>query len=328
MLRLEANAVTFPLARTFSIARSSRDEQAVIQVEVSTDPHRGRGEGVPTRHYGESIESSLAQIDSVRDALVDVSNPRVALQELLPPGAARNAIDCALWDLEAKQRGLRAWELQGLAEPEPVLTVDTVVLSDLNSMAQAAARSFGEHPLLKVKLGRDEPFERMRAIRSAVPRARLVIDANEAWTFDQLAALAPRLADLEVEWLEQPLPAGEDHVLLDYACPIPLVADESLHTRKELPHCEGRYDAVNLKLDKTGGLTEALATMQEATRLGFDLMVGCMVCSSLSIAPAMMLTHRAELVDLDGPTWLQDDPKPNIRFERSKAHAPSRELWG
>jgi L-Ala-D/L-Glu epimerase len=316
----------WPLAEAFVIARSSKSEAEVVVAEIRDGAHRGRGEAVPYARYGETVAGVLDQIDAVR-ARIEVGADRIELQRLLPPGAARNALDCALWDLEAKRAGVRAWILAGRARLDPVKTCFTISLRSPEAMAQAA-RINARRPMLKVKIGGPDDLDGVEAVRRAAPRSRLIVDANEALSFETLRRLAPELARLGVLVLEQPLPAGEDAVLEGYDSPLPLCADESLHTRAELADCARRYGLVNIKLDKAGGLTEALALAAEARASGLSLMIGCMVATSLAMAPALILAQGAEIVDLDGPLLMARDRKPGLRITGSLIEAPPPELWG
>lgn len=322
-LELTARAESWPIRGSFRISRGAKTEAVVVVAEVSDGVHRGRGECVPYARYGESVESVLAQIEGLRGALVD----RETLQAQLPAGAARNAVDCALWDLEAKRAGRRAWELAGVAAPAPTVTAYTLSLDEPARMAEAA-RAAAHRPLLKLKLGGEGDVERVAAVRQAAPAARLIVDANEAWRPEQLEPFGRAMAELGVELIEQPLPAADDAALAGAQRPVPICADESCHDRAGLAALVGRYDAVNVKLDKTGGLTEALALAREAQRLGFKLMVGCMVGTSLAMAPATLLAGCAEFVDLDGPLLLERDRTPALSYEGQRIHPPSAELWG
>jgi L-alanine-DL-glutamate epimerase-like enolase superfamily enzyme len=322
-LSLAAREEAWPIRGSFRVSRGAKTEARVVVAEVSGGAHRGRGECVPYARYGESVESVLAQIESVRGALTD----RETLQAQLPAGAARNAIDCALWDLEAKRAGRRAWELAGLPEPAPQVTAYTLSLDEPAAMAEAARAAAGR-PLLKLKLGGEGDVERVAAVRAVVPRARLIVDANEAWRPEQLEPFGRALADLGVELIEQPLPASDDGALAGASRPVPICADESCHDRAGLPALVGRYDCINLKLDKAGGLTEALALAREADRLGLRLMVGCMVGTSLAMAPATVAAGRAAFVDLDGPLLLARDREPALNYEGGLIHRPTAALWG
>jgi L-alanine-DL-glutamate epimerase-like enolase superfamily enzyme len=298
----------------------------VVVAQVAEAPWAGRGEAVPYGRYDETVDSVLAQIESVRPR-IEGGAGRAELQGLLPPGAARNALDCALWDLEAKQAGVRAWTLAGLTRLDPVKTCLTLSLGPPEAMAEAARRE-ARRPMLKLKIGGPDDLDRVEAVRAAAPRTRLIVDANEALTFDQLTRLAPDFARLDVQLIEQPLPAGEDEPLSAYESSVPLCADESLHTRAELAACEGRYACVNIKLDKAGGLTEALALAAEARGRGFRLMVGSMVATSLGIAPALLLAQGAAVVDLDGPLLLARDREPGLAITGSMIAPPPPGLWG
>jgi L-alanine-DL-glutamate epimerase-like enolase superfamily enzyme len=268
----------------------------------------------------------LSQIAGVR-ARIEAGAGRDELQGLLEPGAARNALDCALWDLEAKRAGVRAWTLAGRARLDPVKTCFTISLGPVEDMA-AAARANARRPMLKVKIGGADDLDAVAAVHAAAPRARLIVDANEALDFEALRRFAPELARLGVKLLEQPLPVGEDAALEGYESPVPLCADESLHTRAELAACVGRYGVVNIKLDKTGGLSEALVLATEARARGFGIMVGCMVATSLSVAPAMIVAQGADFVDLDGPLLLARDREPSLAIASSILGLPTSELWG
>jgi L-alanine-DL-glutamate epimerase-like enolase superfamily enzyme len=312
----------FPLAKTFTISRGSKTEARVLTVTVEADGVRGRGECVPYARYGETIESVRAQVQSL-PARFD----RAALQSLLPAGAARNAVDCALWDCEAKRAGRRVWDLAGLPVPGPEITAYTLSLDTPDAMRAEAARQ-ASRPLLKIKLGGDGDMARLEAVRDGAPAARIIVDANEGWTPESYTALAPALLRLGVEMVEQPLPAGDDAALAGMARPLPVCADESCHDRASLAGLAGKYDVVNIKLDKTGGLTEALALRTEAEALGFGIMVGCMVGSSLAMAPAVVVAQGAAFVDLDGPLLLAADRPHGLRYDAGGVHPPEPELWG
>lgn len=322
-LALAARSEAWPIRGSFRISRGAKTEAVVVVVELSDGTHRGRGECVPYARYGESVASVLAQIEGMRGALTD----RQALQRQMPPGAARNAIDCALWDLAAKMRGQRAWTIAGLPPPGPLVTAYTLSLDEPDRMA-AAARASADRPLLKLKLGGEGDVERVRAVRAAAPRARLIVDANEAWRPDQLEPFGRAMSELGVELIEQPLPASDDGALVGATRPIPICADESCHDRDGLAALVGRYDCVNVKLDKTGGLTEAMALTREAHRLGLKTMVGCMVGTSLSMAPAVLLAAQAAFVDLDGPLLLARDREPSLSYDDGAIRPPEAELWG
>jgi len=314
---------TFPLARVFAISRGSKSEARVLTVTVERDGVRGRGECVPYARYGETLAGVAATIRAVP---ADVTRAR--LQALLPAGAARNALDCALWDWEAKRAGRRVWDLAGLPAPVPVVTAFTLSLDAPEAMRAQAAENAGR-PLLKVKLGGGAgDMARLEAVRAGAPAARLIVDANEGWSAEEFAAFAPELARLGVAMVEQPLPAGRDEALGAMARPLPVCADESCHDRASLPALRGRYDMVNVKLDKTGGLTEALALRDAARAEGFGVMVGCMVGSSLAMAPALLAAQGAEVVDLDGPLLLARDRSPALGYDQGRAHPPAPELWG
>ncbi|GAB4065634.1 dipeptide epimerase [Ancylobacter sonchi] len=325
MPQLIIRAERFPIAGRFTIARGSKTEAAVVVAELHDGPHVGRGECVPYPRYGESVEATVATLEALADA-VAAGLDRAALQEKLPPGAARNALDCALWDLEAKRSGRRAFELAGLPEPRPAVTAYTISLDTPEAMAQAAR--LADRPLLKLKLGAPGDAERLAAIRAAVPASELIVDANEGWRAEDLPAHFAACAAAGVTLIEQPLPAGADAALADIARTVPVCADESVHGRDSLAGLVGRYDAINVKLDKTGGLTEALALAREARASGLDVMVGCMVATSLAMAPALLVAGLARIVDLDGPLLLARDREPALRYEGSLVHPPEPELWG
>lgn len=312
----------FPLAQVFTISRGSRTEAQVLTVRVTEGGFTGRGECVPYARYGETLDSVTQQIESLP------GNPsRTSLFDQLPAGAARNAVDCALWDLEAKQTAKRVWELAGLPAPLPEITAYTLSLDTPEQMlAQATKNSF--RPLLKIKLGTAEDMVRLEAVRRGAPGARIIVDANEGWDADIYADLAPHLVRLGVELVEQPLPAGSDDMLAEIERPLPVCADESCHDRASLAELKGKYDYVNIKLDKTGGLTEALALKTEALSQGYGIMVGCMVGSSLAMAPATLVAQSVGFTDLDGPLLLAHDRANALTFDDTGVHGPSAALWG
>ena len=317
---------TWPLAGVFTISRGSRTEAKVLVAEIRSGDAVGRGECVPYARYGESLDGVAAQIAGVA-AEIEKGAGRDWLQTALPAGAARNALDCALWDLEAKQAARPIWELAGLAEPGPVTTAFTISLDAPDKMAKLA-RAESRRPLLKLKLTGEGDLERLRAIRAAAPDCRLIVDANEAWSADDLAEVPAKMARLGVEMIEQPLPADADDALLGITSPVAICADESCHDSDSLPRLAGKYDMVNIKLDKAGGLTEALKLRADAQRAGFGIMVGCMVGTSLAMAPAMLVAQDASLVDLDGPLWMKRDREPGLEFIGSEIMPPRPELWG
>lgn len=324
--RLTVRDERWPLANAFVIARGAKTEAHVLVAEIAEGDVIGRGEAVPYARYGETMESEVAQIEAARHA-VENGLSRQDLQALLPAGAARNALDCALWDLEAKRSGQPAWAAAGRARLDPVKTCYTISLDRPDAMAEAA-RKEARRPLLKLKIGGPDDLDRVAAVRAAAPKTRLVVDGNEGLSFEELRRLAPEFARLEVKLIEQPLKADEDEALEGYVSPILLCADESLHTRAELAVCARRYGAVNIKLDKAGGLTEALAVAAEARALGLQIMAGCMVATSLAMAPAMILAQGAEVVDLDGPLLLARDRDPGLTFLGSVILPPPAQLWG
>lgn len=317
---------SWELAEPFTISRGTRTSAEVVVVEIEREGRRGRGECVPYPRYGESVDSVLDQIETIRSGFARQLE-RSVLQELLPAGAARNALDCALWDLEAKAAKERAWQLAGVPMPSAMTCAFTLSLSDPDAMYSAAARH-AALPLLKMKVGRDGVLDRVRAVVNAAPGARLIVDANESWTGETLTALLPELAELGVALIEQPLPAGEDQCLVDIEHAVPLAADESCHTVADLTALAGRYDVVNIKLDKTGGLTGALALMNGAKGSGLRIMVGCMVGTSLAMAPALLIGSGAEFIDLDGPLLLARDREHGLKYNAGSVAPPDPELWG
>ena len=326
--RLTVAVERFPIAGAFTIARGSRTEALVVVARIADDESgaAGQGECVPYARYGESPESVLALIQAQEEAIA-AGLTRAELLERVEAGAARNALDCALFDLEAKLSGRPAWEIAGLSAPEPAITAYTLSLGTPESM-EAAARGAAHRPLLKVKLGGAGDPARIAAVRRGAPEARLIVDANEAWRAETLEANLAACLEAGVGLIEQPLPAGDDAALAGIRRPIPICADESLHDRAGLDALADRYDAINIKLDKTGGLTEAVMLAHEARARGLSLMIGCMVGTSLAMAPAMLLTHHADYVDLDGPLLLARDRDPGLRFDGSLIHPPAPALWG
>ncbi|KAB2911932.1 MAG: dipeptide epimerase [Hyphomicrobiaceae bacterium] len=322
-LSIEASIETWPIAGTFTISRGSKREAAVVVARVSDGAITGRGECVPYGRYGETVESVCAQIAS----LATVAD-RSSLLQTMPSGAARNAIDCALWDYEAKSSGTPAAACAGLAPLRPLTTAYTISLDRPEAMAARAADAARTLPLLKLKLGGAGDAERMRAVRAACPGARLIADANESWTPTLLPELMRTAAESRIELIEQPLPEEQDELLAALPRPVPVCADESLHTRADLVRLADRYDAINIKLDKAGGLTEALALLGEARAIGFKIMTGCMVSTSLSMAPALLVAQSADWVDLDGPLLLAKDRRPGLYYEGALVYPPEPELWG
>ena len=323
---LSARVETWPLASTFTISRGSRTEAVVVVAELRDGAHVGRGEAVPYRHYGETVEAVrdliLAQAEAVRNGAT-----RADLLDLMPAGAARNALDCALWDLEAKRTGRRVWDIAGLAPPRPLVTAYTLSLDAPDAMRQAAEAA-ADRPLLKVKLGGGEDEARIRAVRAGAPNAKLIVDANEAWDEGNCEALIRVCAEAGVALIEQPLPASRDGFLATVERAVPICADESIHDRASLPDVLGKYDVINIKLDKTGGLTEALSLARAAQVEDLRIMVGCMVGTSLAMAPAALIAQDALVVDLDGPLLLARDREPGLLFEGSLLHPPEPALWG
>jgi L-Ala-D/L-Glu epimerase / N-acetyl-D-glutamate racemase len=327
-MELSVQIERWPLAGAFTISRGSKTEAVVVTVELREAARRGRGECVPYARYGETPEGVVAAIEAMRPALRNGLD-RAALQAAMLAGAARNALDCAYWDLNAKQTGRRAYELARLAAPKPLVTAYTISLATPAAMAEAAERA-STRPLLKVKLGGadNDDVRRIAAVRRAAPRAELIVDANEGWSEDDLAQNLAACANAGVTLIEQPLPEGGDSALACVTRPIPVCADESVHDRASLEALAGKYDAINVKLDKTGGLTEALALLAEAERRGLAVMVGCMVATSLAMAPAMLVAQRASVIDLDGPLLLAKDRPDGLRYVGSLAYPPEPALWG
>jgi L-alanine-DL-glutamate epimerase-like enolase superfamily enzyme len=316
----------WPIAGSFTISRGAKTQAEVVVAELSDGLLRGRGECVPYARYGETADGVCAAIEGLRPALARGLD-RAALQAALPPGAARNALDCAFWDIEAKHAGASVHVLADLPAPRPLVTAYTISLGSPAEMARAAEHAAGR-PLLKVKLGGVADPARVAAVRRAAPAATLIVDANEGWSVEDLRANLAACADAGVVLVEQPLPAADDAALLTIDHPIPVCADESAHDHASLAALRGKYDAVNVKLDKTGGLTEALAMAREAERMGFMLMVGCMVSTSLALAPAMLVAQQAKIVDLDGALLLQRERDHGLRYEHESVYPPEPQLWG
>lgn len=323
---LSVTAETFPIAGAFTISRGSRTEAEVLVCTVAEAEYKGRGECVPYKRYGETLESVATQIKAIGSAIA-AGLTREELLGAMPAGGARNAVDCALWDLEAKVSGKSVVEILGTPAPRPLLTAYTLSLGSAESMAEQARKN-ARRPLLKIKLGTDDDEARLRAVASAAPKSRLIVDANEGWTNDNLEKYLDIAAECGVVLIEQPLPASKDAKLAEVTHVVPICADESVHVAEDLETLSGRYDAVNIKLDKAGGLTEALKLRGAARAKGFEIMVGCMVGSSLAMAPAVLLAQDADYVDLDGPLLLARDRTPALRYDGSKVSPPEPELWG
>lgn len=321
-MQISVTRDVFKLAQVFTISRGSRTEAKVLTVKITDGDFVGWGECVPYARYDETLESVTAEIESL-----PAEFDRMALYDLLPAGAARNAVDCALWDLEAKKAGKPAWELAGLPAPSPEVTAYTLSLGTPESMQEQAAKN-AFRPLLKIKLGTPDDMPRLEAVRAGAPNSTIIVDANEGWSAEVYADLAPHLVRLGVALVEQPLPAGDDDALLGMDRPVPVCADESCHDRNSLAKLKGKYDVVNIKLDKTGGLTEALALRDAALAEGYDVMVGCMVGSSLAMAPATLVAQGAVVTDLDGPLLLAEDRETPLLFDAEGVHPPKAALWG
>jgi L-alanine-DL-glutamate epimerase-like enolase superfamily enzyme len=326
VIKLDVVAEQFKLAQVFTISRGSRTETDVVTVRLTRDGCTGQGESVPYARYGESMQSVIDQILSIKDALAsDIGTAE--LQQLLPGGAARNAVDCALWDLLAKEAGQPVWQMAGMSEPGDVVSAYTLSLDTAEAMQQSAAKH-AAYPLLKIKLGGADDLPRLHAVRQGAPDSQLIVDANEGWSASDYANLAPVMLELGVTLVEQPLAADNDDALLSLDRPLPVCADEACHGVDSLAKLEGKYDFINIKLDKTGGLTEALALQEKAIAAGFKIMVGCMVGSSLAMAPAVLLAQRAQVIDLDGPLLLAHDREHAIQFDGAVMSPPASALWG
>lgn len=321
-MQISVTPDVFKLAQVFTISRGSRTEAKVLTVRVEDEGHVGWGECVPYARYNETLESVTAEIEALSGRL-----DRQALYDLLPAGAARFGVDAALWDLECKKAGKRAWELAGLPKPGPEITAYTLSLATPAEMQAQAAKN-AHRPLLKIKLGTPDDMARLEAVRAGAPKSTIIVDANEGWSAEVYADLAPHLVRLGVALVEQPLPAGEDEALIGMERPVPVCADESAHDCSSLPKLKGKYDVVNIKLDKTGGLTEALKLREAALAEGYKVMVGCMVGSSLAMAPATLVAQGAMITDLDGPLLLAEDRDTPLLFDDKGVHPPEAALWG
>ncbi len=324
--RLTVTRRSWPLARPFATAHGVRTAVDVVVADISDGDSRGRGEGVPLARFGESIESVVATLDGLKGA-VSAGLDRDRLQTVLPPGAARAALDNAFWDIECKRAYQTIGDLAGLGEVKPVVTAYTIGLDSPAAMADIAAANRAR-PLLKLKLGGDGDADRVQAVRQAVPASRLIVDANESWDQARLVAILPTLVECRIELIEQPLPADADDALARLDRPIPLCADESCRVVADLDRLDGKYQAVNIKLDKTGGLTEALALLAEAKRRGLRIVAGGTIGTSLGVASALLVAQQAEIVDLDGPLHLAADRVPGLRYDGSTIHPPEASFWG
>ncbi len=326
MLKLTITSESWPIAGNFTISRGSKATAEVVVVTLQDGEFIGRGECVPYPRYNETVESVVAALEAARSS-IEQGITRGDVSRLLAARAARNALDCALWDLEAKRIGKPVWQLAELGTPHPLTTAYTLSLDTPEEMAKAAEEA-SHRPLLKLKLGRDGDIERLKLIRRAAPKSRLIIDANEGWKPGQLPDLLKACVDVGVELIEQPLPAEDDEALRSIEHTVAICADESAHDRGNLKKLVGKYDAINIKLDKAGGLTEALSLAKAATDLNFKIMVGCMLATSLAMAPAMLVAQSAQVIDLDGPLLLARDRNPGITFDGSLMYPPPPELWG
>jgi len=319
--------VSRALTAPFRISRGVRTSSEVVVATIRYGAFIGRGEALPYPRYDETVDSVVTTAATLAPAIAEGLD-RGQLQTLLPPGAARNALDCALWDLESQQQGRSVANLLGQTEPLPTLASAQTISLDAPERMASAARAYTHLDLIKIKVDSSDPSAQIRAVREAVPDARLIVDPNESWTFDLLKYLQPVLMETRVDLIEQPLPAGEDDALLDFLSVAPLCADESCHVAGDLARLRGRYQVINIKLDKSGGLTGALALFDAARTQGFGIMVGCMISSSLSIAPAWHVARHAQFVDLDGPLWLRDDHPSGAVLRDGRLQPPAPELWG
>jgi len=326
MTELVVSAESWPIRGSFTISRGAKTKVDVVLVELVDGDFKGYGECVPYARYGESCNSVTEQVESLRQD-IEQGMDRIQLQHALPPGAARNALDCAFWDLQAKVSQQRVWELLGLPSMQPMTTAYTLSLDSPENMYKAALKN-ADRPLLKLKLAGEGDIERVRGVRKGAPKARLIVDANEGWDVGIYRRLVPELLQLGVEMIEQPLPAAGDQALLKLERPIPICADESCHASESLKQVVDRYDMINIKLDKTGGLTEALRLRKAAEAGGLQIMVGCMLATSLAMAPATLVAQGAAIVDLDGPLLLERDRPSGLRFDRGLVFPPQRGLWG
>ena len=326
MLKLSIAHESWPIAGNFTISRGSKTTAEVVVVTLEDSTFMGRGECVPYPRYNETVEGVVASLQSASKK-IEAGFTHTDVANLVNSRAARNALDCALWDLESKRAAKPVWQLAKLHEPHPMVTAFTLSLDTPEAMAKAAEAA-SDRPLLKLKLGSEGDVERLRLIRRAAPTSRLIIDANEGWTPAQLPGLFKACADVGVELIEQPLPASDDEALRHIEHIVTICADESAHDREHLHELTGKYDAINIKLDKTGGLTEALALAHAATEMNFKIMVGCMLATSLAMAPAMLVAQFAQVIDLDGPLLLASDRNPGITFDGSLMYPPLPELWG
>jgi L-Ala-D/L-Glu epimerase len=325
-LKMEITVERWPIAGTFTISRGSKTEAAVVVCTLTDGGFVGRGECVPYARYGESLDSVCAEIEKLRNAMADGAT-RDDLPGLIGAGAGRNAVDCALWDLEAKRTGRSVSDIVGLPRLRELTTAVTVSFGDAQAMA-VSTKALVNRPLIKVKVGGENDADRIRAVAEAAPASRIIIDANEGWNEDNIVENMLAAAKAGVVLIEQPLPAGNDAILAKIPHPVPICADESAHGTDDLHTLLGHYDSINIKLDKTGGLTEALRMQKRARELGFGIMIGCMVGTSLAMAPAVLVAQDADFVDLDGPLILREDRKPGLVFKGSRFSPPQPELWG
>ncbi len=326
-MQVTVRSEIWPLAAAFKISRGTRTQTEIVVVELNDGAHIGRGECMANPRYDESQESVTAALEAIGPKVESGAVDRQSLQETMPAGAARNALDCALWDIEAKRAGVRAWTLAGLEDLQTAETAYTISVDTPDVMAESA-RANAYRPLLKIKLTGDGDLDRVAAVRENAPNARLIVDANEGWSVGMVEPFSTELKKLHVQMIEQPLPEGEDDMLSEVAHPVPICADESCHTRQDIDRMAALYDVINIKLDKTGGLTEALALRDAAVAAGLKIMVGCMISTSLAMAPALLVAQGAAFVDLDGPLLLAKDRDPPLQFDGSIIHPPVPALWG
>ena len=325
-LRLEAETKVWPLREPFTISRGTQTECEVIVVTLDDGKHVARGEAVGVDYHGETLQSMLQQVEEVR-AKVERGATRQELLKLLPPGGARNVIDIALWDLEAKRSGKRAWELAGMPNAHPIATTETIGIRSIAAFEERA-RQLAKYEWIKIKVNASDPIGCVRVVRRGAPCSKLVVDANQAWDVKQLVEIAPALVELKVDLLEQPVPIDGDEGLASVDLPIPVCADEPANTVEDLPRLIDRYDYVNIKLDKSGGLTAGLELAHAARAAGMKLMVGCMVGGSIAMAPGMIVAQLCEVSDLDGPLLQAADWPNPIEYRDGVMSLPSRELWG
>ncbi len=317
---------SWPLRRPFSISRGTKEKADVVVIEISDGKYHGRSECVPYLRYGETVDGVVADIEFFFDVMLESKSQSEFLTKV-PPGAARNALDNAYWDYSAKSVNTRVWKLIGLSAPKNVVTAETIGVDTQENMAKEARR-LKNAPLIKVKLNNKNVISSVVAVRENAPQARIIVDPNEGWSFYELEQFSPILKDLNIEMIEQPVPAKDDFCLLEYECPVDICADESCHTLADLPKLIGKYQMINIKLDKSGGISAAIELEREARAAGFKIMIGCMIGTSLSMAPATLIAHNADVVDLDGPLLLKSDREFGLNFCNGLIGLPDAKLWG